>query len=98
MHPKRKSAKSGVPKRPTVGTHAAPAKRPRIAGVGTRNSVPQFNEPQDDEPQNDEPQGDDDFDPTARECNRSGRPTFPGPSRPRFHRVGLSRTWGFRFD
>src|SRR5436190_7061530 len=79
MPPKHKPAKpvkSGVPKRkngPTVGTHAVPAKRPRIAGVGTRNSVPQFNEPQDDEPQNDEPQGDDDFDPTALEARTEER-------------------------
>ena len=75
-HKPVKPVKSGAPKRkngPTVGTHAAPAKRPRIAGVGTRNSVPQFNEPQDDEPQNDEPQGDDDFDPTALEARTEER-------------------------
>ena len=30
----------------------------------------------------------------GRECNRSGRPTFP---RRRFCRVGRSRTWRFRF-
>ena len=33
-----------------------------------------------------------------RECNRSGRPTFPGSSRPRFRRVGQSRTKGSRFN
>jgi hypothetical protein len=33
-----------------------------------------------------------------RECNRSGRPTFPGSSRPGFHQVGLSLTWRFRFN
>src|SRR5579859_3338878 len=34
----------------------------------------------------------------TRECNRSGRPTFQGSSRPRFHRVGRSRTKGSRFN
>src|SRR5437762_7215817 len=55
MHPKRKSAKSGVPKRPTAGTHAAPAKCPRIAGVGTHNSGPQNDEPADDDDDSDDP-------------------------------------------
>src|SRR5579859_6529294 len=34
----------------------------------------------------------------ARECNRSGCPTFPGSSQPRFHRVGQSWTKGSRFN
>src|SRR5271156_4895972 len=33
----------------------------------------------------------------SRECNRSGRPTFPGSSRPRFHRAGRDRTCDSRF-
>src|SRR5271170_428176 len=33
----------------------------------------------------------------ARECNRSVRLTVPVSSRPRFHRVGRSRTWRSRF-
>src|SRR5271170_6628532 len=33
----------------------------------------------------------------TRECNRSVRPTVPVSSRPRFHRVGRSRTWTSRF-
>ena len=55
MPPKRKSTKSGVPKRLTAGTHAAPAKCPRIAGVGTRNSGPQNDEPADDDDDSDDP-------------------------------------------
>jgi len=35
---------------------------------------------------------------TVRECNRSGRPTFPSSNRPRFHQAGRDQTWDSRFD